>query len=504
MSAIEELHPSAAIDDSAGVAAAPTGLSGQAARGTAAALASQMVMAGMYAASSLLLARLLSPEDFGVFAIAFAVVGIVEIAQHGGMIVPLVQTRSLTQAQLATLFWFCAAVGALQTVCGWLAAPLAGWLYADSRITAPIAVLALGFLATGLTTTEVALMRRRMRFGRLAVLEVSAVAVAATVAVVSAWYGAGYWSLVYLQLTRQFLLVGLLLLAGAGVPRPRLRRAEIAPLVRFGRVMVAFEAVGFANAKVDNLIVGWFAGPAALGLYAKAFEILFLTTSQINLPIGNVVHATLSRLRNDSMRYRELLERFVLLSTSLAVPLIAFIAVHAPLVVVVLFGEKWLPSASIFRALAPGALVMTISASVGWIFMSLGRAQRQLPWALSTSAVTVIAFLIGARWGALGVAVAFSTSRVLLLIPTLVFTCHGSGVAWLSILRAAARPMGASAVAALVSSSIAQFLPIGFWSLLLLTGVFAASYVACWIVPPGGISLIREQLVFARTRSRCA
>jgi PST family polysaccharide transporter len=264
--------------------------------------------------------------------------------------------------------------------------------------------------------------------------------------------------------------------------------------------MVAFEAVGFANAKIDNLIVGWFAGPVALGFYAKAYEILLLATSQISLPIGNVVHATLSRVQDDASRFRESLARFVLLSTSISLPLVAFIAAHAPLVIVVLFGEKWLPSAAIFRALTPGALAMTISTSVGWIFVSLGRAHRQLPWALVSSAVTVMAFFIGAQWGALGVAIALSACRVVLLIPTLVFTCHGSPVGWFSIVRAAARPMAASAIAVLVSSGVARFLPVGFWSLSLLTCVFGACYVACWIGQPGGVLLIRQQLKFARVR----
>ena len=147
---------------------------------------------------------------------------------------------------------------------------------------------------------------------------------------------------------------------------------------------------------------------------------------------------------------------------------------------------------------------MTLTTSVGWIFVSLGRAHRQLPWALFTSAVTVMAFVIGAQWGAFGVAVALSGCRVVLLVPTLVFTCYGSPVGWSSMVRVSARPMTASVIAAVVSSGVARFFPAGFWSLSLLTGVFAASYVACWIVQPGGVSLIRQQLEFARIAYRHA
>src|SRR6186713_3366107 len=105
MSVVGEMLPSAEMDDSAAVTPAPTTLGSQAARGTAAALSSQVLLVGIYAVSSLVLARLLSPEDFGIFAIAFAVIGVLEIAQHGGMILPLVQTRTLQPGQMATLFW---------------------------------------------------------------------------------------------------------------------------------------------------------------------------------------------------------------------------------------------------------------------------------------------------------------------------------------------------------------------------------------------------------------
>jgi O-antigen/teichoic acid export membrane protein len=496
MSAVGVFLPSAGMDDSAAAVPATAALGVQAARGTAAALFSQLIVAAIYAATSLILARLLSPEDFGLFAIAFAVVGVLEIAQRGGLTLPLVQARTLTDQQLAALFWFCAAVGAAQVIVAWLAAPLVSWVYADARIAAPIAVLALGFVATSVSTTEEAMIRRTMRFSRLAVFEVSSVAGAALVAIVSAWLGAGYWSLVYLQVARQFLFAGMLLAVG-GVPRGRPRRAEIAPLVRFGRVMVAFEAVAFANSKIDNLIVGWFAGPAALGFYAKAFEFIGLASNQVNQPIGNVVHATLSRLQDEPRRYQTSLLNGVLLSTTVSAPLIIFIAAHAPLLFVVVFGQKWLASAAIFRLLAPGALVMAMSAAVGWIFVSLGRAERQLPWALLTSIITVIAFVVGARWGAPGVATAFSVSRVAFFIPTLMFTCVRTPVPWTSILKILSRPVAAGAVAALASISVVGGNATGAWSLALAASAFAASYVVSWIALPGGLALVRQQIEFA-------
>ena len=125
---------------------------------------------------------------------------------------------------------------------------------------------------------------------------------------------------------------------------------------------------------------------------------------------------------------------------TLGMPLIAFCYANAHAIILQLLGGQWLPSVAIFRALAPAAACMTITAAVGWIFLSTGRARRHLRWSIITTAITLIAFVAGTRWGVVGVAAAFSLTRVLLLIPTLIFTCVGSIIRWVDILSIAARP----------------------------------------------------------------
>jgi hypothetical protein len=145
---------------------------------------------------------------------------------------------------------------------------------------------------------------------------------------------------------------------------------------------------------------------------------------------------------------------------------------------------------------------MTVTACVGWIFLSLGRARRQLPWTTFTTVVTVVAFVVGAQWGAVGVALAFSISRVVLFVPTIIFTCHDSPVEWTSILATAARPAIASAVAAAASLGLDAVFPAEAWPLLRDGVVFAAVYNLCWLIMPGGRTLVRENLLVARTLLR--
>lgn len=474
-------------------------LGARAARGTVAALASQAFKFAVNVGVAIALARLLTPEDFGVFAIAFAATGFLEFAREGGMVVAVVQSETLTREQTNTLFWFNAGVGALLTLVALAAAPVIGRAFSDPRLVPVAAVLALTFLASGLCAQHSALLRRQMRFTAIAACELTALAVAAAVGVAAATRGAGYWALVSFNVVLQVVQAALVIAAAGWRPAWPERWAPVAPLVRFGGVMMAFDLVGYFNQKFDNLIVAWFLGPAALGLYDKAYQFLLMPVNQISLPLSGVVHSTLSRLQRDPERYRAYLARAVLLSTGLGLPLTAFLYANAHTIITQLLGRQWLPAAPIFSALAPAAATMTVTACVGWIFLSLGRARRQLPWAAFTTAITVAAFVVGARWGVVGVAAAFSVSRVVLLPATLMYTCAGTPVAWTEVLATAGRPAVASLAALPSSLAMDALMPAADgWTLPRNAAAFAFVYCLCWVLLPGGRALLRDNLAVAR------
>jgi len=477
-------------------------LKGRAVRGTAAVFVSQALHFGLNVAVAVILARLLSPEDFGVFAIAFAIIGFLEFAKYGGMVVPVIQSQTLSRDQLDTLFWFNTGVGMCVALCACLIAPAVGYLYEDSRLLPLIMVLALTFILGGLSTQHVALLRRTMRFARLAACEIAALAIGSAVGIFAALHGEKYWSLVYMSVTREAVLLALAVIATRWIPAWPHRWANIAPLIRFGGVMMAFDVMGFLTFKLDNLIVAWFLGATALGFYDKAYQFLLMPATQITLPLSNVVHATLSRLQTEPDRFRSYLRRALLLATSLGMPLTAFLYGNAATIIEQLLGVRWLPSLPIFQALAPAAFVMTITACVGWISFALGRARRQLTWTAAATAATVCAFLVGVHWGAVGVAAAFSIARVGLLVPTLRYTCAGTSLKWSDLIATAARPAFASVAALLISALITSAFPASAWTLPRNALIFGALYSAFWVLLPGGRILMRENLQLAASLAR--
>ena len=306
-------------------------LKGRAVRGTAAVFVSQALHFSLNVAVAVILARVLSPEDFGVFAIAFAVIGFLEFAKYrrDGR---TGDSESDDQPQPARYPLLVQHWGRISVaMCACLIAPAFGYstAIADSRL---ITALALTFILGGLSTQHVALLRRTLRFTTLAVCEAAALAIASAVGISRPCTGA-YWSLVYLSITREAMLLTLSVIATRWIPRWPRRWANIAPLVRFGGLMMAFDVMGYLTFKLDNLIVGWYLGAAVLGFYDKAYQFLLMPVTQITLPLSNVVHATLSRLQTEPERFRAYLDRALLLATSLGMPLTAFLYGNAATII---------------------------------------------------------------------------------------------------------------------------------------------------------------------------
>jgi O-antigen/teichoic acid export membrane protein len=373
-------------------ASADDGLRGRAVRASAAAILAQSLKLFLNLGVAVVLARLLTPEDFGLFRIAFSIAGILEVAKDGGLIVPVVQTETLTPDQSSWLFWFNASVGVVLTIAAAMVGPLAARVFGDARLVALMGTLAFVFLFGGLSTQHRALMRRGMHFRALAGCEVTALAAGAALAIYAALQGAGYWSLVFLFLAQEVVLTALVWLVSGWRPGWPKRAASVRSLLRFGGWMIGFEVVGYLNAKLDNLIVAYFFGAATLGFYDKAYQMLLLSYNQVVLPLTGVAHSVLSRLQSEPERYRTYLGRCILLSTGLGMPMVAFLFGNAAAVIELMFGPTWLPSAVIYQAFAPAAFVMTVTTGARWIAFSLGLARRQLHWTLATTAITVVAF----------------------------------------------------------------------------------------------------------------
>jgi O-antigen/teichoic acid export membrane protein len=439
--------------------------------------------------ATIVLSRLLTPQDFGLYAVVMGVANFLLLFRDLGLGISAVQATRLSQAQASALFWINIGTGMVLATVMLVAAPLVSWVYHQPRLTAAMWTMALCYLAMGLSNQPQTLLRRRLRLDIVTRAQIIATGSGCVAAVIAAWLGARYWALIVMSVVTEAVLSGIMWVACDWRPDPPSRFAGMRPLLTFGGHMTGFNVLRYVTSQFDSLLVGWYWGPTALGFYDKADKILQLPNNQVGAPVANLAYATLSRLNDQPRQYFAYLRQYLLLSTGVGMPVIAFLFVTAHLVIPLVLGAQWSPSVLVFRALAPSGFFLTFTIVLGWLFVSEGRTGRQLAWQVGTTILTVASFFVGLPWGPFGVALVFSVSRGLLVLPNTIYCCHGSPVRWTQLVNVAAYPALASLLSAALTWIVATAWLRGVPALAVLLAealVFWLCYVACWLALPSG------------------
>lgn len=393
-------------------------LKARAARGGVLAVGSQGVKFCFSMAATIVLARLLTPADYGLIGMVAVVTGFVSLFKDMGLSQATVQREEITSAQVSTLFWVNVAVSAGVMLLTMAVAPGVAWFYGEPRLALITIGYAAGFLAGGLTVQHEALLRRQMRFGALAGLELISLVVGLAAAVTLAWRGWSYWALVANQLVSGAVYaVGVWVVCRWKPGRP-VRGSGVRSMLAFGGNLTGFHVVNYFGSNLDNLLIGRFWGAQPLGLYAKAYQLLLLPIDQINTPVAGVSVPALARLTGEPERYRAAYMRILEKLTLVTMPLAAFMIVTSDWLIRLVLGPQWDETARIFMILGFGALILPIHNSTGWLFMTQGRTREMFHWGFIDVAMKVSLIVAGLPWGATGVAFGI-VARVYLQAPLL-------------------------------------------------------------------------------------
>ncbi|ABQ70865.1 polysaccharide biosynthesis protein [Rhizorhabdus wittichii RW1] len=399
----------------------------RAVHGTVAIGLAQVVKFATQLLSVVILARLLAPTDFGLFAMVMPLAAFVMMVQDIGLSQAVVASPHLTPAQTSAMFWINAALSLALALLFAIAAPLIAAFFGEPRLVAPALALAGSVLVSGLATQHFAHLTKTLRFGTIAVIDIASTLLGFAAAVAIAWFAPGIWALVASVLVGMGVgLVGAWATARWLPGRPA-RFAEVRELLRLGAGLSTFTLSNFFARNLDNVMIGRWAGAVQLGFYDRAYKLLLFPLQQINNPIGRVMVPVLSRLADEPHRYRHAYRRTIRLMLMVTLPGVAFMLVFAAPLIDALMGPRWRPAAAIFTWLAVAALHQPMSATFGWLFISQRRGGEFGRWGLFNMVTSVLAFAIGLPWGAIGVAAAYALSDVLIRMPVLWWWVGRSG-----------------------------------------------------------------------------
>jgi O-antigen/teichoic acid export membrane protein/glycosyltransferase involved in cell wall biosynthesis len=401
---------------------------------------SQGIQFALTLGSTMILARLLEPEDFGLLAMVWTVMGFLRIFKDAGLSTATVQREGITHTQVSNLFWVNVAVSGFVSVLVAACAPLIAWFYHEPRLVSVTIWLSSTFLLAGLAVQHTALLSRQMRFKAIAVIQVGSALAGVVVGVGMAWLNYGYWSLVWMNLTTSLVALVMTWFSLSWRPQFFKPHSGTRSLLHFGANVTAGTFIYSLARALDGILIGRFCGAVPLGLYSRAAALLARPMDQFIAPMQAVVIPAFSRLQTQPERYRQ---NFMRLYEGIALASFfftaMFFALAHPLTLVVL-GHKWEKAAVIFAALSFAALQTPLGSCSSWLITSQGRGRDLFVSSWIIGIIVALSFIVGLPFGAAGVAIAYSAACLLLQNPIYYWIVGRSGPVstadlWLGFLK---------------------------------------------------------------------
>jgi O-antigen/teichoic acid export membrane protein len=458
-------------------------------------------------AATIVLARLLAPADFGLltmvttFSLLFMNFGL------NGFTEAVLQREDIDHALASNLFWINVGVGVLLTIGFASAAPLLSHFYADPRLARVVPAMSLTIFFTSLSVIHLALLKRAMRFAVVSANDIAARAVSVAVSIGLGWAAFGYWALVAGAIALPFVnCVGAWARCRWLPALPR-RRPGTGQMLRFALNTYTRFAATYFTWNLDNLLVGWRFGPAALGFYKRAYDLFVLPMNQLSSPLTAVAVSSLSRLGRDPAQQRRYVLRALSLLAFVGMGIGACLTLTGKDLIFVLLGPRWGEAGRIFTMFGPGIGAMLLYATHGWIHLSIGRPDRWFRWGVVELTFTAVAFLLGLRWGPGGVAAAWVVSYWTLTIPALCYAGRPVRLTARSVASIVSKYGMASLGAGIGAAALAGLLPTvldsggiaGAISRIAATAmIFLPLYIAAVVLLHRGLAPIHLAAAVAR------
>ncbi len=366
--------------------------------------------------STIILARLLVPEDFGLIAMAMSMIAALELMSAFSFDVVLIQKQdSATRDHYNTAWTFNVLFGCLSALVLFLLAKPAALFYAEPRLQTVMYFLATGSLIQGIENIGIIAFRKDMNFNKEFIFQVGKKLAGFMVTVPLAFLLGNYWALVAGILSGK--IAGVLLSYGMNRYRPWFSLACAGDLYHFSKWLFINNVVGFLKLRSADFILGKVSGSRQLGLYTIGYEISNLPTTELVAPINRAVFPGYSKIAHDLARLGEGFISVIGMITLLAVPAGVGIAATASLLVPVVLGEKWLEIIPLIQLLALSGAVGAMQTNIGPVYLSLGKPRvLTLLGAIHVLIFIPLVIFLSRLYGATGAAWA-SFITVLLMFP---------------------------------------------------------------------------------------
>jgi O-antigen/teichoic acid export membrane protein len=357
---------------------------------------------------SIILARMLTPNAFGVIGMLLVFTGFAQCLVDFGLGSALIYHQNITEAHRSSAFWLQLAAGIFLFITFYSAAPLIAAFYSLPLLTPLARLLSCVFFFQASSQTHNTLLAKDFRFKTLAISNLGSTAISGVIAVIMARAGYEVWALAWQPVANAAVLSALLWWQSPWRPRFILDRRVAIELWRYGFYLMGNGSLNYWLRNGDNLLIGKVLGAHALGVYARAYSLMLLPLTNIGSVFGQVMFPALAQLQHDKVRFRS---QYLAATRAIALvsfPLMAGVAALTRPLILFLLGVKWVEVIPVLQVLSLVGMFQSVIFPVGWIFAALGKTRAQFHLSIVLCIAFAVAMLAGIQYGVMGVTYSYA------------------------------------------------------------------------------------------------
>ena len=442
-------------------------LTQQASRGAFWSLASNITVSAISFVGTAVLARMLEPKDFGLIGMAVLVTGVVQLFGNIGLGSALVQQKDVSEVDLSTVFWANMAAGVVLALLCVLISPLAVMFFREKAVMWILISLSITFVLSAICSVHTTLVYKRIQMKPLAAIEVGGRVLRIAVMLIAAFCGFTFWSIVIGMIVERFFKTIALFFRDAWRPSFVFSMPRFKEMFHYGRNILGTGFMGYFNQNMDFIVTGRVLGTSLLGFYQMSFNLPNLIRGYINDSIGAVAFPVFCKVQdNNELLAKGFLKivKFVAIGTF---PILFGLAFTARDFILVAYGVKWLPTVLPMQILCFGAALAAVNSVVVSLLSAKGRPDLGFKWGFVRLPATIIAILLGVRFGGI-VGVAWGMTIVEVLATGMVYQMF-------RILNSGFSEYGK----ALLPATVASIVMVG--ALVVINRVFLVNEPAAWV-----------------------
>ena len=349
--------------------------------------------------SNIILARLLSPDDYGCMGMLAIFILISTTLVNGGFGSALIQKKNPTSRDYSTIFFWNIFISIIFYILIYIAAPLIADFYHIEKLTSVLRVEAIVIIINSFIIVQENQYRKQLQFKKLSLVYLASAFVSVTVAIFLAYNSFGVWSLVYQQIIMSFTTAVLLWISSKWRPQFTFSVDSFKDLFSFGFFILLSDILNTICDNVQGLLIGRFYTPASMGYYTQAHKLDQIASTSISSVINQVSYPMLSTFQNDLNQMVKILQKFISILAFITIPVMLYLIILAKPIILIVYSDKWLASVPYFQILCVAGIANCLQGINYYAVAATGRSDILFRWSLAKRGFGLCFIVIGLAAG---------------------------------------------------------------------------------------------------------